>query len=927
MTPQDFVAKWKVVQGKEIANAQPHFLDLCDLLGKPKPQPNGEDYTFEESVKKSTGGAGRADVWKRACFAWEYKGPGRNLDKAYNQLLQYKDALDNPPLLIVSDILTIQVHTNFTNSVKKVYAFTLDDLLDAKKLEQLARVFDEPEWFKVEITPDDVTREAAAEFAKLADILRDQGVEPRRAAHYLIQLLFCLFAEDAALVPNNAFSKLVEATKTAPDRFTLGMRQLFGAMATGGQFGFESIPHFNGGLFDTDDAVPLSRNGLTVLTRVTALDWSSIEPSIFGTLFERSLDPSKRAQLGAHYTSRDDILLIVEPVLMAPLRRRWAEVRAEAEELIRRRDAATDRGQRTRIEADIRDRLLGFMREIAGTRILDPACGSGNFLYVSLKALLDLWKEVWLFMGEAGITMPMAMEDVTPSPAQLHGIEINEYAHELAQVTVWIGYIQWLRDNGFGAPGEPILKPLDTILRMDAILAYDEAGRPVEPEWPAAEVIVGNPPFLGGNRIRQNLGGKYVESLFDLYHDRVPAFADLICYWFERARDMIDAGHTHRAGLLATNSIRGGANRRVLERINDTCEIFMAWSDRDWILDGAQVRVSMIGFAKDWSGLKVLDGQSVQAINPDLTSSLDLAVAKQLVENMGIAFQGPSAKAPFDISHGIAMGLLAAPPNINRRPNADVVRPLLSAIDISGRTRGMWTIDFGVMSLEEAALYEAPFEYVRRTVLPVRATRRDDYRGQWWQYARPRPALRKTLKGLGRYIATPAHSKYRLFIWVGLDVLTNQASFVFARDDDYFFGVLHSHPHELWSLRMCTWLGVGNDPRYTPTTTFETFPFPWPPRHEPPADPRVAAIADAARELVEKRDLWLNPAGMSEADMKKRTLTNLYNQRPTWLDLAHKKLDAAVFDAYGWPHDIGDEEILERLLVLNLERGSVHPGP
>lgn len=928
MTPQDFIAKWSQVQGKEIANAQPHFLDLCDLLGKAKPQPNGEDFTFEESVQKATGGSGRADVWKRGCFAWEYKGPGRNLDRAYGQLLQYKDALDNPPLLVVSDILTIRVHTNFTNSVKKVHTFTLDDLLDPKKREHLARVFDEPESFKVEITPDDVTRDAAAEFAKLAEGLRNQGVEPQPAAHFLIRLLFCLFAEDVGLLPGNIFTRLLENTKDKPDQFTLGLKALFGAMAHGGMFGIDKIPHIDGGLFEDDAAIPLSRTGLSILARVSKLDWSSIEPAIFGTLFERSLDPAMRAQLGAQYTSREDILLIVEPVLMAPLRRRWAEVRTEAEGLISRRDATSDRGQRTRLNNEIQALLTAFMRELASIRVLDPACGSGNFLYVSLKALLDLWKEVWVFMGEVGITM-MALEDVTPSPAQLHGIEVNEYAHELAQVTIWIGYIQWLRDNGFNRPSEPILKPLKTIVRMDAILASDEEGRLVEPAWPAVDVIVGNPPFLGGKLMRLGLGDGYVDQLFALYTGRVPREADLVTYWHERARAAVAAGAASRVGLLATNSIRGGANRRVLDQVKATGDIFMAWSDRPWIQDGAAVRVSMVGFDGGAETERTLDGRPVQSINADLTSTVDLTHARRLPENAGLAFMGDTKGGAFDIPADVTVRMIAAPLNPNGRPNLDVMRPWVNGMDVTRRPRGMWIIDFGVdMPEAEAAMYEAPFEFLRRHVWPDRSqNRRESYRQRWWIHVEPRPAMRAALDPLKRYIVTPTVAKHRLFAWLAHPTLPDHQLIVIAREDEYFFGVLHSRPHELWSLRMGT--SLEDRPRYTPTTTFETFPFPWPPGTEPTSAPRVTAIADAARELVEKRDRWLNPEGATEAELKKRTLTNLYNQRPTWLDLAHKKLDAAVFDAYGWPHDLEDEAILERLLALNLERaGAAQPaGP
>jgi hypothetical protein len=433
-------------------------------------------------------------------------------------------------------------------------------------------------------------------------------------------------------------------------------------------------------------------------------------------------------------------------------------------------------------------------------------------------------------------------------------------------------------------------------------------------------VIVGNPPFLGGGKIRSELGDAYTESLFKLYGNRLPNFSDLVCYWFEKARAMIEVGEVKRAGLLATNSIRGGANRRVLERIKESGDIFWAQSDRDWILEGAAVNVSMIGFDNGEESSRELDGCSVDKINSNLTATVDVTKAKRLAENRNICFMGPSAKAPFDIDFEVAREMVSQSFNPNARPNSDVVRPVASAIDLVRHSRNKWTIDFAMMPMEEAAQYEMPFEYVRQYVLPIRKTRRDDYRGQWWQYARPRPEMRRALKDRSRFIATPGVSKHRIFVWRDPVVLCNQGTLVFARDDDYFLGVLHSKLHELWALRKGT--SLEDRPRYTPTTTFETFPFPWPPGQEPTDVSRVQAIAQATRELVEKRGRWLNPEGATEKELKKRTLTNLYNACPTWLDLAHRHLDEAVLDAYGWPHGLSDEEILERLLALNLERAA-----
>ncbi len=316
-----------------------------------------------------------------------------------------------------------------------------------------------------------------------------------------------------------------------------------------------------------------------------------------------------------------------------------------------------------------------------------------------------------------------------------------------------------------------------------------------------------------------------------------------------------------------------------------------------------------------------MNGSAVSTINSDLTKSVDVTLAHLLIENKGISFQGPSPKAPFDIKNEIALSMLVDTGNVDGRPNSDVVRPVVSAIDIGQQYRKKWTIDFGLMEQAEAEQYEAPFKYVEQHILPIRLTRRDDYRGMWWQYARPRPEMRLALIGKKRFIATPRVSKHRLFIWLSPEYLANDGTIVVAREDDYMFGVLHSLHHELWSRLKGTQLREAESGcRYTPTTTFETFPFPWPPGKEPVGDARVERIAAAARRLVAMRDEWLNPPDLPEAELKKRTLTNLYNQRADWLAAAHAELDEAVADAYGWPADLSDEELLERLLAENLRR-------
>jgi type II restriction/modification system DNA methylase subunit YeeA len=445
-------------------------------------------------------------------------------------------------------------------------------------------------------------------------------------------------------------------------------------------------------------------------------------------------------------------------------------------------------------------------------------------------------------------------------------------------------------------------------------------------------VIVGNPPFLGGKRLRTELGDTYVDAIFALYNRRVPREADLVAYWFERARFLISSTMARRAGLLATQAIRSGASRKILEQIKTTGDIFMAWSDRPWVLDGAAVRVSIVGFDKGEERSRVLNGIQVSAINANLTSDLNMTLAQRLRENGNICFMGDTKGGAFDIDNELGLKMISAPLNPNGRPNSDVVLPWVNGLDITRRQRGMWIIDFGIdMTEEQAALYELPFAHIEREVKPERMkNNRVSYRERWWIHVEPRPALRMRVKGLDRFIVTPSVAKHRLFAWLISPVTPDHKLFVIARDDDYCFGILHSRPHEAWSLANASTHGDGSEggrPVYNNTTCFETFPFPWPPGHEPTEDPRVQAIAQAAKALVEKRDAWLNPPGLSEADLKKRTLTNLYNQRPTWLDLAHKKLDAAVFATYGWPADLSDEEILERLLALNLERAGSHSAP
>ena len=1247
-TPAAFIAKWTPVELSERAASHEHFIDLCRLLGQPTPAEHdatGAEYTFEKGVavtdtasRGSAGERGFADVWWRGKFAWEYKRRGkyRDLTEAYRQLCQYREALENPPLLIVSDIARTEIHTNFTGTAKQIHAVTLDELADPRGLDLLRRVFTDPCSFRPDLTAERVTRDVAERFGRLAQALRSRGHDPQASAHFLMKCMFCLFAEDVGLLRGNLFTNVLKGYRKEPPKLTDRLTELFDKMATGGDFGADSVAYFNGGLFDKAPALRLTAADIDVLLAAAGQDWGSVEPAIFGTLFERSLDPDTRAQIGAHYTSRDDIMLVVEPVVMAPLRREWEVVKDNVDELLtKRRRRRKELGPAKRIRKGTRpeqtpeDRAIAklihdFVQRLAAVRILDPACGSGNFLYVAIQQLLDLEKEVITFAARPEIQIGLFPQ---VRPTQLHGIEINPYAAELAQVVIWIGYLQWMRDNGFiEGVRKPILEPLQTIECRDAILEFvpdsmpepphscgaDSAGRedpdhadtsphachsaekgrggdylltwttyatwlpgdergfvgrvpdgkgghmihnlPGEPydadeprlradasrktkgapvrltadharvcvhafrevsekygltihagavmanhvhlvvtsdeaegprllnlfkgvssrrlgqsfgtqpsgswwttggsrrllpnerafddavnyvrnqeyqlatcettppdvrppsmppgvnagaragdagpravpaTWPEADFIVGNPPFLGSKLFRQQgLEDSYIDAMFTAFD--LPNPSDLCCYWFELARQAIERNPDTRAGLLATQGIRGGANRTVLERIKTSGDIFMAWSDRQWILDGAAVHVSIVGFDSGAETGRQLDGLFVSTVNANLTAHADLTVATQLVSTQQIRWSvGTQKGGDFDMDWPTARQILTAP-SVTTEPILRVVRPWLSGIDVTKRRRGKWIIYFDPeKNMSDCARFERPFEYARQHVKPFRDTvRRESYRKNWWLHQEPRAGLDGSLRQLSRFIATPMVTKYRVFAWFESPMIPDKQVTVFCRADDYFFGVLHSSIHELWARRMGTQLReVESGFRYTPTTCFETFPLPWAPGKEPPPttevatssssdtpspdfgipspspgspcpSPRIHAgrtppdvitaahaanaavqlyqrISDAARDLNEQRERWLNPpewiepiaatvdaeddfsdvppearelirqsAIMARAaqdkNLKRRTLTNLYNERPTWLRLAHERLDRAVLAAYAAVDPEGD---------------------
>ena len=654
MQPQEFTAKWHNVNFGEKQASQEMFLDICALVEHPTPVSlgNPDVFTFEKWVP-----GGFADAYLEGHFGWEFKGDDSELDSALNQLLRYQVHLKTPPLLVVSSFKNIRIQTNFPGMATERHEVPVSGLDQLEHLKKLQWAFHAPAEFRPDRTLEDVTKDTAGVFHAIVQDMERHNADPEKLARYLNQIVFCLYAEDAGLLPADLFSRIVRENNRDAETFDQAVRNLFGQMANGGLFGADRVSHFNGDLFSFVDTVLLSGVALLKLNEAAQKDWRNIEPSIFGTLFERALDASKRSQLGAHYTGAADIELVVEPVVMDPLRREWDTALQEV-------NALADDGR----DAAARARLEAFQDRLASVKVLDPACGSGNFLYTALRSLLDLEKQVIDFNDAEG------WEEMVPAvrPNQMLGLEINPYAAELARTALWIGYIQWHTANGVHYRQTPILTPMNTIRQTDAILDLSDPGRPVEPEWPAAEFIIGNPPFLGSQLLRSNLGDEYVNAMFGLFGDRLPGGSDLVCYWFEKARYMITAGQASRAGLLATQGIRGGNNRRVLQRIKESGDIFVAWSDQTWILDGAAVHTSIVGFDDGSEVNRLLDGDSAKSINANLTVGVDLTVAKRLKDNLGIAFQGPVKVGAFDIPSDLAKEMLSSP-NPHNKSNKQVL--------------------------------------------------------------------------------------------------------------------------------------------------------------------------------------------------------------------------------------------------------------
>ena len=926
ITPAEFVRKWRPVTLTERATAQEHFIDLCRLFDHPTPvedDPTGEQFTFEKGVHKAGGGDGFADVWKRGFFAWEYKKRKRNLDEALGQLSRYALALENPPLQIVCDTERFRIVTAYTNSVPRSYDLSLDELLDNEKRAWLEWAFHSPSKLKTGAKRADLTQKAADRFSKLAIRLQAKGHSTEEVGHFINRLVFLFFAEDVGILKENFFRRTIGELAGRPSEARDLLTDLFKTCKKGGRFGLDRLPHINGGLFDDREALDLDEHEIGLLKAASSQDWGHIDPTVFGILFERFLDPDKRSQIGAHYTDAKKIGQVINPVILDPLIEEWEDLRADIEALV---VSARKKGNKSKDWQRAEDIRTHFLERLRTLSILDPACGSGNFLYLALRLVKDLEHRTNQECEALGLSARMPIV----GPEILRGIEINSLAAELARTTVWIGDIQWAIQNGIHSRSEPILRRLDMIECRDAILK--KAGE--KAEWPKAEFIVGNPPFLGAKLLKEKLGSGYVQGLRSAYDKTLPGTANLVCYWFDKAADAIENGDSSRVGFVATTTIKQPGSIAAVNRLQKLCDIHDVKSDEPWTLDGAAVRVSIICASKSMRNSLPSDQEVADAAARVMGRSHNF-LPRKIADNSDICFEGFALAGSFNLPGDAARKMLKKRGNLNKKQNAQVIRPLRNGRDIVGRLRDEFVIDFARMELGEACLYEAPFRHVEEHVKPERMNNnRESRRLRWWQFGETRPGLRKSTSDLSRQLCILKTSKFRLFVWMPQICACDGSVNVIARDDDVIFGALQNKYHDAWSLMMGGRLE--DRPRYTPTTTFETFPFaadPHPSRQKQLAKRNLKAekVANASKKLSEMREEWLNHPDYvrvepdvvpgfpdrfiardadAAVELSKRTLTNLYNERPMWLDNAHRELDAAVAAAYGWPEDISTEDAL-----------------
>jgi hypothetical protein len=1034
-----FIARWQHAGGSERANYQLFLTELCELLGLPRPDPAGDDtrdnaYVFERRVvmRQPDGSAnnGFIDLYRRGAFVLEAKQTGRTLDtsgwdkamlRAHNQADQYARALPadegRPPFILVTDVgRNIELYAEFSRSGAtytpypdpRSHRIRLEDLRRDDIRQRLRDVWLDPLSLDPARRSARVTREIADRLASLAKSLEAAGHPPQQVAGFLMRALFTMFAEDVGLLPPRAFTELLESLKGEPHAFAPMLEHLWQNMNTGGFSPIlrNKVLRFNGGLFAEASAIPLDRDQLDLLLKASEADWRYVEPAIFGTLLERALDPRERHKLGAHYTPRAYVERLVLPTVIEPLRAEWREVQAAAL-------TYEQQGKHREAVAEIRT----FHRHLCEVRVLDPACGSGNFLYVTLEHLKRLEGEVLNLLHDLGESQGLLeLEGVTVDPHQFLGLEINPRAARIAEMVLWIGYLQWhFRTHGSVNPPEPVLRDFRNIQHRDALIEYereepvtDEAGRPItrwdgvtyrkspitgedipdeaaqvvqmryvnprKAEWPQADYIVGNPPFIGAATMRRALGDGYVDAVRRTWPE-VPESADFVMYWWHIAGETVRAEKARRFGFITTNSIKQTFNRRVVQaqlEAKNPLSLAFAIPDHPWVdaADGAAVRIAMTvgaGGATEAGTIQEVrderatgeDEISVSLlaragrISADLRTGADLTSTSALLANMGVS--SPGVKL-----HG--SGFIVTPDEARKLGLSDIagldrhIRVYRNGRDLTDRPRGAYVIDlYGLSVTDVFERFPAVYQWILERVKPERDAKghtKDGagYAKLWWLFGKPRQELRKMLTGLPRYIATVETMKHRLFMFLDSDVMPDNRLVCIASSAAAHLGSLSSRVHVSWALAAG---GTLEDrPVYNKTLCFDTFPFP---AYSPAQAARIRDLAeqlDAHRKRQQALHPELTLTGMYNVLEKLRAGDTLTPKERTIheqglvsvLRELHDALDTAVFEAYGWSdlaaqlvgkpgattplpdkpeaQAAAEEELLRRLVELNAARAA-----
>lgn len=1050
-----FITYWQGREGgQERANYQLFLIRLCTLLGLPEPDAAAathehNDYVFERVVQKQRDderSLGRIDLYKRGSFVLEAKQSRlkggkkevagtadlfgaslpddkrgrRGADRAWDALMKnaksqaedYARALPTshgwPPFILVCDVgHCIEVFADFSGQGKNYTQFPdrqgfriyLEDLRKPEVRERLQRIWLDPHSLDPTRIAAKATREIAERLASVSKVLEAKNYPAEDVALFLMRCLFTMFAEDVGLLPEDSFKGLLEECRKEPKKFVPLVEDLWRSMNAGAFAASirERVLRFNGNLFAEARALPLETEEIGELAVAAGKNWREVEPAIFGTLLEQALDKNERKRLGAHYTPRAYVERLVVATIIEPLREDWRQVQAVAEA--------------RRVSGDLKgaaEEVRAFHDKLCKIEVLDPACGTGNFLYVSLELMKRLEGEVLEALVDlGGQEVLTGLEAHTIDPHQFLGLELNPRAAAIAEIVLWIGYLQWHFRTKGGAPSEPILKAFKNIQVMNAVLTWDgyplpvmQEGRetypnPRRPAWPAADFIVGNPPFIGGKDLRARLGDAYTEALWTA-HRHMNDSADLVMYWWDRAAELltVKGARLRRFGFVTTNSITQEFSRRVIKKRMEAktpVSLLMAIADHPWTKatkDSAAVRIAMTVAAKGKhdgvlrevvreEGLEtdapvVEFAESAGRVNADLTVGVDVGSASALLANDGLGTRGVALHgAGFIVSPQEAEHL-----GLGKRYGLEThIRPYCNGRDLMAKSRGVMVVDlFGLDADEVRRRYPEVYQHILKTVKPERdVNNRASRRDNWWLFGETLPLMRKSLHGLHRYIATVETAKHRVFQFLEADILPDNKLIAIAVADGFVLGGLSSRVHVLWSLRAGGWLGAGNDSVYVKSKVFDPFPFPLCDNALKMRIRTVAEELDAFRKarqeehpnltltqmynVLEKlklieaaraaspSSLWGGArGGGASAGLDQRgahTPTSTSSQgggEPVALNPdeerikeqglililkeLHEKLDALVFEAYGWPQNLSDEEILARLVALNAERAA-----